>query len=326
MPRHAHRTLTPGASAEPAAPPWPRAAGALLVALLLVPGCAAPGTAPQSAAPGASAPVTEATGGGVSDAPAVTPAVSAPPSPAPGGGSGTRTAALVRSAASVPRRIIYTAEVSLVAQDLTAAEKELVRLVKAHAGYIAQTETGGTPGVPRTGRWKARVPVGQFDAFMAALTRLGEVQRIHTDSQDVSEEYYDVEARLGNKQVEEQRLLKHLQGSTARLQDILSVERELSRVRGEIEQLQGRLRFLANQTELTTVTVTMDEVQHYAPPRGTSFAAQAGRTFAESLGLLQGFGRNLLLAVIAVVPWLVVLVFIAAPLWMLSRRIRLRRR
>jgi tellurite resistance protein len=66
------------------------------------------------------------------------------------------------------------------------------------------------------------------------------VRSLNSDAQDVTEEFYDVDARLRNKRVEEQRLVEHLKKSTARLQDILAVEREISRVRGEIEQMEGR--------------------------------------------------------------------------------------
>ena len=74
-------------------------------------------------------------------------------------------------------------------------------------------------------------------------------------------------ARIKNKQVEEQRLQDLLKKATGKLSEILQVEKELSRVRGEIEQLQGRIRVLANLSSLTTITLTMREIKDYVPPR-----------------------------------------------------------
>ena len=222
--------------------------------------------------------------------------------------------------AVIPRKIIYTAQVQLVAENLTAAQTKLARLVKAHKGYVDETNIGGTAGSPRQGTWKVRVPVEEYEAFISAVTRLGELQTIHSDSQDVSAEYYDLEARLSNKRVEERRLISHLEKSTARLQDILAVEREISRVRGEIEQMQGRLRLLANLTALTTVTVTINEIKNYVPPAPPTFGAQLARTFQKSLGGLTEAGKGLIILVVAVVPWLVVLVLLAIPAWLIKRR------
>lgn len=212
-------------------------------------------------------------------------------------------------AAKVPsppaRRIIYTSEVELVAEDLTKTEAALQRLVKANGGFVAGMEVSGTPRAPRSGRWTVRIPVDRFDAFMNAVTGLGELQRIHTDSQDVTEEYVDLEARLANKRVEERRLLQHLTRNTAKLEEILAVEKELSRVREESEQMEGRRRLLANQTELTTVTISLSEVQEYRPPREPGFGNQLLRAFVDSASSLRDVLKGLALFTVASVPWLV---------------------
>ena len=97
-------------------------------------------------------------------------------------------------------------------------------------------------------------------------------------------EYYDLEARIKNKQQEETRLLKHLADSTGKLEDILAVERELTRVRGEIEQMQGRIRYLGNLSALSTVTLNVTEVRNYTPPVHPTFGnADRARTFNDSL-------------------------------------------
>ncbi len=220
---------------------------------------------------------------------------------------------------AVPRKIIYNAQITLVAESLTTVEAELARLVQESGGYVAETDVSGVSHERRQGVWKVRVPADRFSAFVAAVGKLGEMQQSHVDSQDVTQEYYDLEARIANKQQEEKRLLKHLDETTGKLEDILTVERELSRVRGEVEQMQGRLRFLANLTSLSTITITATELKNYTPPVEPTFAAQVGRTFRESLRLLTDFAKGVVLVVVAAAPWVVVLALVAIPLWLLLR-------
>jgi len=208
----------------------------------------------------------------------------------------------------------------MTVEDLNGAGKKLLALVQRHHGYVASTEIGGTPGEPRHGEWKLRVPVGEFDTFRTDLEMLGAVQTSHLDSQDVTEEYYDVAGHITNKQVEESRLQEHLRHSTGTLADILAVERELSRVRGEIEQLQGRLRLLANQTALTTITVRMQEVREFVPARGTSFLAEANATLQVSLGAMRDLAKGLALALVALAPWALLLAVVLAPFLILAYR------
>lgn len=291
--------------------------GLWLFAILALSGC---GSSPEAEM--ASAPVSAA-GGEMSPAEnaAETKSV-APGSPVNDSASDavTATAQLVKAAAAVPRKIIYNATVDLVSDNFSSAQQSLLRLVKTHRGYISETNVSGTTGAPRQGSWKVRIPAVQFEAFMTAVSKLGELQTTHTDSQDVTEEFYDLQARISNKQVEEKRLVEHLKKSTGKLSEILQVEKELSRVRGEIEQMQGRLRLLANLTSLTTVTVSIREVKDYVPPKPATFGTQIARTFQESLGQLGNFGQGIVLLIVALAPWLLVLLAIAVPVWGMARR------
>jgi hypothetical protein len=237
--------------------------------------------------------------------------------------SKTSTAGAVAPAqnnSTLARKIIYTATVSLVVEKLNPAQKKLEDLVRRSKGYIAETNIGGETGEPRTGTWKVRVPVDGYQSFLDAVSKIGEVQTVSSNSQDVSDEYYDIEARLRNKRVEEQRLIEHLKNSTAKLSDILMVEKEISRVRGEIEQMTGRLRVLANLSSLTTITVTIHEIKDYVPPAPPTFATEITRTFSASLGALVDFGKGALLVFIALAPWLVLLALIGLPVWRWTRR------
>jgi hypothetical protein len=113
------------------------------------------------------------------------------------------TAQLIQAASAVPRKIIYNATVDLIADNFASAQSNLLGLIQRHGGYLAETNIGGTPGTPRQGTWKIRVPENQFEAFMGAVVKLGELQTTQTDSQDVTAEFYDLQARISNKQVEE---------------------------------------------------------------------------------------------------------------------------
>jgi hypothetical protein len=217
------------------------------------------------------------------------------------------------------RKIVYTAEAQIVVEEFEKAERELAQLVKEHKGYVAQAETGGSSGSPRAGRWKVRIPVERFEEFLEAVAKLGVPQRISRDSKDVTEEFYDLEARLKAKKVQETRLLKHLEASTGKLEDILHVERELTRVRGEIEREEGRLRLLANLTALTTVTVHLQEIKNYVPPQAPTFGNTISSTFSSSLDALVNFGKGLVIAVVALAPWLVVLTAVGGPIGLMVR-------
>ena len=85
-------------------------------------------------------------------------------------------------------------------------------------------------------------------------------------------------------------------------------EAELTRVRGEVEQMQGRLRFLANRADLSTITITATELKNYTPPQPVTLASQINTTFFGSLNALIALGESLLLVAIALVPWLPLIV------------------
>jgi hypothetical protein len=224
------------------------------------------------------------------------------------------------------RKIIYTATIDLNVTDFPKAVLTLESLVKSEKGYLAQSEVQGTPGSPQSGRWQCRVPVDRFEPFRQAVEKLGELQKSLSQADDVSEEYYDLEARIKNKKVEEARLLKHLEESTAKLKDTLEVERELSRVREEIERQEGRIRLLSNLSTMTTVTVTMHALTHFTPPSEPTFQASISRTFSDSVARLVDFGKAVVLAIVAITPWIPLLVLGALLLWLvlylLVRRVR----
>lgn len=229
-------------------------------------------------------------------------------------------AAVAAAPAATNRKIIYSASIELVVEDFTGVPDRVVALVKQFEGYVADSRLSGASGKSRSGTWKVRVPVERFESFVNSAKGLGELVSVGTDSQDVSEEYYDVEARVRNKTKEEERLIKLLEERPGKLEDVIAIERELSRVREEIERMQGRMRVLTDLTSLTTVTLTINEIKNYEPPQAPTLATRIRRAFGGSIDAMQDLGEGLLVAAAALVPWLPLLALLGIAFFWLARK------
>lgn len=143
---------------------------------------------------------------------------------------------------------------------------------------------------------------------LSQITLSGCVQRIDSQeatSPEVTEEYFDIEARLKSKLQEKTRLLEHLQSDTAELKDILAVETELARVRTEIEQLQGRQRYRDDQVALCTVRLDVYEFPNFVPDESAAtFGTRMSRAWTQSWTTFYSFVRNFTIFFVAAIPWL----------------------
>jgi hypothetical protein len=226
---------------------------------------------------------------------------------------------------AVRRKIVYTATVDLVVEDFTGVPSRVEAMIKQFDGYIAQTTVSGSPGSPRTGQWTIRVPVDNYDRFVAAVQTLGEVRSVASKSQDVSEEYYDVQARMRNAKKEEERLLKLLDTATGKLEEILKVERELARVRGEVERVEGRLHVLDSLTAMSTLELRVEEIKDYVPEEAATYPTRLRRAFSGSITLLVTSAQTLFVVLVALSPWLAAILVPTLLLWLVVRVFRHRK-
>jgi hypothetical protein len=229
-----------------------------------------------------------------------------------GAGSGSVEDLLAGSAqAQQSRVIIYTGDISLVVRDTREAASAITELADAQGGYVAGSNIYQSDDVPR-GSITIRIPAELYQDTMAKLRALAiRVERESSNTQDVTEEFTDLQARKANLEVTEealQELLRERQrvGSTA---DILEVYRELTNVRGQIEQIEGRLRYLATQSALSTITVNLIPDVLYQPISVAGWQPQgvAKEALQALVVTLQGLGNVAIWLLVFGVPVLLVL-------------------
>jgi uncharacterized membrane-anchored protein len=167
-----------------------------------------------------------------------------------------------------------------------------------------------------------RVPAPRFAEALAALEELGRVRERRVSGQDVSEEFVDLQARVRNLERHEQQLLTFMDRAT-KVSDLLAIEQELARVRGEIEGLTGRLRVLGNQVELATIEVALRQ----KPEKISTGFWDIGATVDRIRGAFLYTVRQILQVVegaAVVISALVPVAVLVVVGWLLVRRVRTR--
>lgn len=205
---------------------------------------------------------------------------------------------------ALERKIIYEGTVALVVPDVDAAAQQVLAAAKQFDAYISGSDVSGSAGSRRSATFTVRVPADKFEALREALAKLGEVTRNSSKSEDVTEEFYDLDARIKVLKGEEEALKELLKKEAGKLEDLLKVREQLTRNREQIEKAEGRQRFLSAKVTYSTVTVLLSETKDYIPPTSPSFGGRISRSFWQSVGALEDAGKAVVYFLAAVGPWL----------------------
>jgi hypothetical protein len=155
--------------------------------------------------------------------------------------------------------IARTASLSIIVKNFGPVETEVKRITDRYRGYLGQLSTTAPQDAARTLNATLRIPSPQLDAAIAELKQLGRVEQESQSGEEVTKEYTDLAARLKNSRATEQRLLDVLNKNTGKVKDVLEVENEISRVRGEIEQMEADQRALKTRVDFATVQLSLSE-------------------------------------------------------------------
>jgi hypothetical protein len=222
--------------------------------------------------------------------------------------------------------IIRTAGLSLTTKDFDRGRALVEEMLKRRRGYVGSLNVTANPGSGRTLTASLRVPSNQLDATLAELKTLGRLDSESQNGEDITSQYVDLNARLDNARHTEQRLTDVLQNRTGKLSDVLSVENEIARVRGEIESMEAERKSMSNQVDFATVDLSLTEdyraqLQVVPPSTSTRLSNAAVEGYRNLTDGLMSVALFFLSSGPTLLLWTAVLIAPARLLWKRFRRV-----
>jgi len=251
-----------------------------------------------------------------------------PPSAASGlaGGDGESSDHAAPSVAPAPM-IARTVSLSIVVKDFAAARASLDNILARHHGYAAQLTVSTPENAARSFQASLRVPAPELSSALGDFKALGRVENESQSGEEVTQQHTDLAQRLKTARDTEERFRSILQQRTGKLEEVLQVEEQIARVRGEIEGMEAELKTLEHRVDFATVDLQLTEeysARLSSPSASVSnrmhnaFIAGLSNAAATLLGIvlfLEEYGPVLLI-------WLVILGVPAVLIWRRYRRIR----
>ena len=250
------------------------------------------------------------------------------------GFSAAGTGAGDKAPAERPGKIIYSANVQVETTDFDGSLEKLDALVAEYGGWVESSSVSGSNYADRSrgsvsrrsANYTLRIPSERFQELMGSLSNLGNVPYSHMYTENVTAQYYDVQARLTAYTAQEQRLLEMMEIAET-VEDIIILEDRLTEVRYTIDSLQSSLNNWDRQVNYSTVYLDLSEVQEYRPEPQVqpSYGQQLLSALKEGLHDAGSFFKALLLGIAGSLPFLVFLAIVIVVIVLLVKRSRKRR-
>jgi hypothetical protein len=219
------------------------------------------------------------------------------------------------------RKIIRNAELTLETDSPVEGQRRITAVVESLGGFVVTSEFKQNVAAKQSQSVAvvARVPASRFDAALQQIYGVGKVAQNKESGQDVSEEYVDIEARIRTKKALEAQFLEIMK-QAKKVSDALEVQNELAGVRTEIERLEGRRRFLDNQSALSTITVNLQLPAPVVATTGTGFGHDVKQAFGDAVDTAAALVLFLIRTLIILTPFALIFGPPAWFIWRLARR------
>jgi Domain of unknown function (DUF4349) len=225
--------------------------------------------------------------------------------------------------------VIYQADIQMRVKKFDQTVRSLEGKVLKYGGYITESNVSKEGKEQVSGSIKIRIPQVNFQAFLHdAESQAAEVLQRNITGQDVTEEYVDLESRLKSKRVVEERLITFMKGAV-KTEDLLKISADLAVVQEEIEAIEGKMKFLENQTSLSTVTITLYENKVIVPDIDSDKLNTWEKTkkqFMKSINMLLVGLSGLVVFLVGNIPVLAILVVLGFFLYYFYKKRKSRNR
>ena len=215
-----------------------------------------------------------------------------------------------------PEKIIYSGDATVETTEFEKSVAALENMIAEAGGFIESSSVNGSNYYDssrgytskRSASYTLRVPSEKFAALMSSLSDIGNVPYTHTYTENVTAEYYDVQARLKALQAQETRLLEMMEIAET-VEDIITIEDKLTDVRYRIDSFQSSLNNWDRRVAYSTLSITVKEVQVYTPATVTkiSYGEELWLTFTDALKNAGQFFKDLLVFLVSAIPTIVIL-------------------
>jgi hypothetical protein len=230
------------------------------------------------------------------------------------------------------RKIIRNADITVEIDAPAAGQHKITAIAESLGGFVVtsefrQQDARGQASPSEVVKVVVRVPASEFNPALEQVRGVGRrVLQEKVTGQDVTEEYIDLEARIRTKKALEAQFLEIMKRAS-KVTDALEVQTQLAEVRTEIERLEGRRRFLENQSSLSTITVTLQMPQPLVTATTSGFGHEIKEAFGDGVDTAAAIVTGLIRLLIVLVPVaLLILLPLAVLFRFLLRRLRLQRK
>lgn len=205
------------------------------------------------------------------------------------------------------RKIIYSSWFNFQTEEYDESLEVLKNLCDKYGAYFESSESYGNKTYStRSSRFKIRVPKSNYHSFISEAGSIGTIVGNGENNSDVTENYFDTQARLESAQLREERLLEILKNAKT-LDDVLALERELSDVRYEIESFTGTLRKYDSLISYATCTVNIEEVVNITKPAAPTktLGEKIAASFSNGMSSLAEWASDLVVSISYAIPFIV---------------------
>ncbi len=228
-------------------------------------------------------------------------------------------------------KIIYSADAQLETTKFDETVAAVSDMISAYGGFVESSSVNGANyynkargnAFLRSANYTIRIPSENFSAMMNALPTLGNVPYTNTYTENVTSQYYDVQARLTAYKTQEARLIE-MMAVAETVEDIITIEDRLTEIRYQIDSMQSKLNNWDRRVNYSTIYLSISEVSEYTPtdPVKVTYGEKLGAAVKNGLKSVGDFFADFLLWFVEALPTLLILAAIAFGIVIILRKTR----